>query len=91
MIYVCSPSNPEGASLKLKDWKDLIFLARNNNAVLIVDECYTDIYPDNPPMGVLEACEKLNTDIWYDEKTLLWVKAAFDKSGRWEYRLKNYN
>ena len=63
LIYVCSPSNPEGVSLKLKDWKDLIFLARNNNATLIVDECYTDIYPDNPPMGVLEACEKLNTDI----------------------------
>ena len=35
--------------------------------------------------------KKLNTDIWYDEKTLLWVKAAFDKRGYWEYRIKNYN
>ena len=53
----------KGVSLKLKDWKDLIFLARNNNATLIVDECYTDIYSSlTPPMGVLEACEKLNTD-----------------------------
>ena len=32
--------------------------------------------------------KKLNTDIWYDENTLLWLKAAFDKSGFWEYRLK---
>ena len=32
--------------------------------------------------------KKLNTDIWYDEKTYLWVKAAFDKSGYWEYRIK---
>ena len=32
--------------------------------------------------------KKLNTDIWYDESTLLWIKAAFDKSGYWEYRLK---
>ena len=32
--------------------------------------------------------KKLNTDIWYDEKTFLWVKAAFDKSGYWEYRIK---
>ena len=32
--------------------------------------------------------KKLNTDIWYDEDTLLWIKAAFDKSGYWEYRLK---
>ena len=25
------------------------------------------------------------------EKTFLWVKAAFDKTGYWEYRLKTYN
>jgi len=34
--------------------------------------------------------KKLNTDIWYDEGTLLWLKAAFDKNGYWEYRLKEY-
>ena len=34
--------------------------------------------------------KKLNTDIWYDEKTFLWVKAAFDKTGYWEYRIKTY-
>ena len=34
--------------------------------------------------------KKLNTDIWYDENTKLWLKAAFDKTGYWEYRLKNY-
>ena len=32
--------------------------------------------------------KKLNTDIWYEEETYLWVKAAFDKTGYWEYRLK---
>jgi len=35
--------------------------------------------------------KKLNTDIWYEEKTYLWVKAAFDKTGFWEYRIKTYN
>ena len=35
--------------------------------------------------------KKLNTDIWYDEKTLLWIKAAFNKKGFWEYRIKSYN
>ena len=34
--------------------------------------------------------KKLNTDIWYDEKTYLWIKAAFDKTGYWEYRIKTY-
>tara|TARA_B100000780_G_scaffold173107_1_gene121206 strand:- start:743 stop:1426 length:684 start_codon:yes stop_codon:yes gene_type:complete len=35
--------------------------------------------------------KRLNTDVWYDEKTKIWLKAAFDKTGYWEYRLKNYN
>ena len=35
--------------------------------------------------------KKLNTDIWYEENTYLWVKAAFEKTGYWEYRLKNIN
>ena len=34
--------------------------------------------------------KKLNTDIWYDENTYLWIKAAFEKTGYWEYRLKTY-
>ena len=32
--------------------------------------------------------KKLNIDSWYEEDTYLWVKAAFDKTGFWEYRLK---
>tara|TARA_B100000029_G_scaffold510227_1_gene601215 strand:+ start:1157 stop:1840 length:684 start_codon:yes stop_codon:yes gene_type:complete len=31
--------------------------------------------------------KKLNTDVWYDEKTLNWVKASFKKKGKWEYKL----
>jgi len=31
--------------------------------------------------------KKLNTDVWYDEKTLNWVKATFEKKGKWEYKL----
>jgi len=35
----------------------------------------------------LDKKKKLNTDVWYDEKTLNWVKASFNKRGKWEYRL----
>ncbi len=35
--------------------------------------------------------KKLNTDIWYDAKTLIWLKAQFIKQGNWEYRLKKHN
>ena len=37
----------------------------------------------------LDKKKKLNTDVWYDEKNLNWVKASFVKNGKWEYRLKN--
>ena len=35
--------------------------------------------------------KKLNTDIWYDANTLIWLKAQFIKQGNWEYRLKKHN
>ena len=31
--------------------------------------------------------KKLNTDVWYEEDSLNWVKAIFKKKGNWEYRL----
>jgi len=31
--------------------------------------------------------KKLNTDVWYDEKSLNWIKASFKKQGDWEYKL----
>jgi len=31
--------------------------------------------------------KRLNTDIWYDERTLNWIRATFEKKGKWEYKL----
>ena len=35
--------------------------------------------------------KKLNTDVWYDEETQNWVKASFQKQGKWEYKLVSIN
>jgi hypothetical protein len=35
----------------------------------------------------LKKDKKLNTDVWYDEENLNWVKASFKKKGNWEYKL----
>ena len=35
--------------------------------------------------------KKLNMDVWYDEKSLMWLKASFDNDGYWEYRIKYFN
>ena len=61
MIYICSPSNPEGSALNIEEWNKVISLAKKYNIILVADECYTDIYIDKPPLGILEACIKLNT------------------------------
>ena len=35
----------------------------------------------------LSKSKKLNTDVWYEESSLNWVKATFEKKGKWEYKL----
>ena len=35
--------------------------------------------------------KKLNTNVWYDEKTFMWLKASFERAGYWEYRLKYFD
>lgn len=35
----------------------------------------------------LDKDKKLNTDVWYDEKTSNWVKASFKKKGNWTYKI----
>ena len=35
--------------------------------------------------------KRLNTDVWYDEESLNWIKATFKKKGNWEYRLIRMN
>ena len=35
----------------------------------------------------LDKDKRLNTDVWYDEETLNWIKASFNKKGKWIYKL----
>ena len=35
--------------------------------------------------------KKLNTDVWYDDTTLNWLKATFNKKGNWVYKLVSIN
>lgn len=56
LCYLCSPSNPQGAIADTAYLRRAIELARAHDFVLIVDECYTDIYNTTPPPGALEVC-----------------------------------
>ncbi len=60
LLYLCSPSNPEGAVADLGYLKKAIALARHHDFVLAVDECYAEIWDDAPPPGTLEAALALD-------------------------------
>ncbi len=59
LVYFCSPSNPQGKVASFLYIKKLINLVRKHDAVLIVDECYTDIFFKKIPEGAIKVCEEL--------------------------------
>ena len=60
IMYLCSPSNPQGAVADLDYLKKAIRLARKHDFLLVLDECYAEIYSgDTPPPGGLEAAVAL--------------------------------
>ena len=62
IFYLCSPANPQGAIASLDYLKQAIGLARAHDFLLVVDECYAEIYDQAPPSGGLEAAAKLGSD-----------------------------
>jgi aspartate/methionine/tyrosine aminotransferase len=63
LFYLCTPANPQGAAADLAYLKKAIQLARAHDFVLVVDECYAEIYDRHPPVGVLEAAAALGGDL----------------------------
>jgi aspartate/methionine/tyrosine aminotransferase len=62
LLYLCTPSNPEGTVADLDYLKKAIRLARAYNFVLAVDECYAEIWDKAPPPGTLEAAIAVGAD-----------------------------
>jgi aspartate/methionine/tyrosine aminotransferase len=54
-VYVCSPSNPEGAVATQAYWDRLFELAERHDFIVLADECYADIWFDAPPICALTA------------------------------------
>jgi aspartate/methionine/tyrosine aminotransferase len=59
LMYLCTPGNPQGACADLNYLRDAIQLARKHDFLLVVDECYAEIYNAAPPTGALEAAASL--------------------------------
>ncbi len=52
-VYICSPSNPEGAVADEAYWTALFRLAEQYDFIVLADECYADIWFDKPPACAL--------------------------------------
>lgn len=52
-LYICSPSNPEGACASEDYWRTLFALADRYGFAVFADECYADIYQNQPPVSAL--------------------------------------
>jgi aspartate/methionine/tyrosine aminotransferase len=53
-FYLCSPANPQGAVASRAYIARALELARTYDFMLLLDECYSEIYSDAPPPGGLE-------------------------------------
>lgn len=59
-LYLCTPSNPQGAVADRSYLAAAIALARCFDFMLFADECYSEIYSDTPPPGALETAFAAN-------------------------------
>jgi aspartate/methionine/tyrosine aminotransferase len=60
VLYLCSPSNPQGAVASMQYWRKAAELARKHDFMLFADECYSEIYYGEKPAGALEAAFALD-------------------------------
>jgi len=62
IAYLCSPANPQGAVANKAYWNKLIALAEKHDFKIFADECYSEIYRNTAPTGVLEAAADTEAD-----------------------------
>lgn len=59
LLYICTPYNPTGAVMSVNELQHLIELSDRHNFVIASDECYSEIYFDAAPAGLLQAAAKM--------------------------------
>ena len=62
LLYICSPSNPQGAVASEDYLKSLIKLSENYGFRILSDECYSEIYREYPPTGLLSVSSEMQAD-----------------------------
>ncbi len=58
-FFLCSPANPQGSAADQPYLTKALQLARRHDFLLVLDECYSEIYTRTPPTGGLEVAAAL--------------------------------
>jgi aspartate/methionine/tyrosine aminotransferase len=62
LAYICSPANPQGAVASRDYLADLLALAEKHDFTVLADECYSEIWRDAPPPGLLQVAASEGAD-----------------------------
>jgi aspartate/methionine/tyrosine aminotransferase len=62
IAYICSPSNPQGAIAGEDYWRTLIALAEQYDFRIFADECYSEIYRRDAPVGAIQIARDMGAD-----------------------------
>jgi len=72
ILYLCSPSNPDGRVLPAATMRRAVELAREHGFLVVFDECYAELYDREPPVGALEVLAAMQAgDGWLDNVLVL--------------------
>lgn len=59
VLFVCTPGNPTGAVLSKEQFKKLIALSDEYGFIIASDECYSELWFEQAPVGLLEVCAEI--------------------------------
>lgn len=62
IAFICSPANPQGAVATREYLADLLHLAEKHDFIVFADECYSEIWRDAPPPGLLDVAQQIGAD-----------------------------
>lgn len=54
LVWTCSPHNPAGTVMSRAETAGILAQAREAGALVCADECYVDLYENEPPVSVLQ-------------------------------------
>jgi aspartate/methionine/tyrosine aminotransferase len=72
ILYLCSPSNPDGHVLPREQIRTAVELARRHGFVVVFDECYAELYDRDAPTGALDVLAAMDDGPgWLDNVLVL--------------------